>query len=384
MRRTRRALVALALAGTLAACSDEEPQPAADPSPATSSRTPATGDPSGDPGPTDTGPTGASTGGTGQQGSSEAPAPLEPEPALLDWREVPGPASTVVTASGEWTLTQHERDAVLEGPRSVTVEAPDRHRVTDTLIDGEYAVVVTADELEQRANTATVIDLATGDRSVLDSGSDVPTTSGGTWALGQGRLVHATAGRGGTYCAATVELATMTSGTTWCAPPRHGFNSARMSPEGTAVLAFDDAQPSCRTVGRIDTGELVPFEGVPECTGWDGALVDGGAVWSVVPKAQRVEEADFYARSEEGWFDLGPGTSGSLAWCGGAAYFARDPQRSGDPARLMRWAPGDGLTVAFESGGGNAFLATPRCGGNTLTVAALAESGDVQVAARVR
>ena len=377
MGRVGHALVALVLAGTLAACSEDEPRPAADPSPAESGATPSDDDPSGEP-------TGTPS-ETGQQGSPESPVELEAGNDLLDWREVPGPVSTTVTVSGEWTLAQHERDAVLDGPRSATVEAPRRHRVTDTLIDGEYAVVVTADELEQRANTATVIDLATGDRSVLDSSSDVPTTTGGTWALGQGRLVHATIGRGRAYCAATVELATMTSATTWCAPRRQGFNSARTSPQGTAVLAFDDARPSCRTVGRIDSGALVPFEGVPECTGWDGALVDGGAVWSVVPKAKRVEEADFFARSDDGWFDLGPGTSGTLTWCGGAAYFARDPQRSGDPARLLRWAPGDGLTVAFETEGrGQAFLTTPRCGGDTLTLTALAESGDVQVAAGVR
>lgn len=378
MRRTRHALVALALAGALVACSDDEPRPAADDPSESPSRASSEGTPSEGPDPTEPSPT-----ETGSQGSPGSPAPLEPATDLLDWREVPGPASTTVTVSGKWTLTQHERDAVLEGPRSVTVEAPARHRVTDTLIDGEYAVVVTADELEERANTATVVDLATGERSVLDSSSGVPTTSGGTWALGQGRLVHATVGRGGAYCAATVELADMTSRTTWCAPRRHGFNGARITPAGTAVLTFDDARPSCRTVGRIDSGELVPFEGVPDCTAWDGALVDGGAVWSVVPSAKRIEEADLYARADGDWFDLGPGTSGTLTWCGGAAYFARDPQRSGDPARLMRWAPGDGLTVAFETAGGNAFLAAPRCGGDALTVTALAESGDVQVTARV-
>ena len=377
MGRVRHALAALVLAGTLVGCAEDEP-PAADPSPTGSGATPSDGGSSD--GPTESTPT-----DSGQQGSPEAPAALEAGTDLLDWREVPGPASATVTVSGEWTLTQHERDAVLDGPRPVTVEAPQRHRVTDTLLDGEYAVVVTADELEERANTATVIDLATGDRTVLDSSSDVPTTSGGTWALGQGRLVHATIGRGRAYCAATVELATMSSATTWCAPRRQGFNGARITPEGTAVLAFDDGRPSCRTVGRIDTGELVPFEGVPDCTAWDGALTDGGAVWSVVPRAKRVEEADFYARSDAGWFDLGPGTSGTLTWCGGAAYFARDPQRSGDPARLLRWAPDDGLTVAFETEGrGQAFLTTPRCGGNTLTLTARAESGDVQVAADVR
>ena len=58
--------------------------------------------------------------------------------------------------------------------------------MTEALIDGEYAVVVTEDEQAQQPNTATVIDLATGEKSVLDGRSDVPTTTGGTWALGDG------------------------------------------------------------------------------------------------------------------------------------------------------------------------------------------------------
>ena len=47
----------------------------------------------------------------------------------------------------------------------------------------------------------------------------------------------------------------------------------------------------------------------------------------------------------------------------------------------MRWTPGAGLEVAYESSGGNAFLSPPRCGGDTVTVTALAQSGDEQVSA---
>jgi len=108
-------------------------------------------------------------------------------------------------------------------------------------------------------------------------------------------------------------------------------------------------------------------------------------VWSVVPKAKRIEEAHFYARSESGVFDLGPGTSGSLTWCGGSAYFVRDPQRSGDPAQLLGWSPGGGLSVAYETEApGQAFLTEPRCGGSDLTLAAITSSGDRQITASVR
>lgn len=378
MHRARHALLALLVAGSLAACSDDEPRAEPDATPTTSSgatstqpspRTSPTAEPSDDE----------------TQGSPDSPTVVDAEPAPVDWQEVPGPSDTTVTVSGDWSLTQRDTEAVLDGPRSATVEAPRRHRVTDTLIDGEYAVVVTEDERAEQANTATVIDLATGDRTVIDGSSEAPTTTGGTWALGEGSLVHATIGRGRAYCLATVDLATMSSQTTWCAPRRSGFNEARITPAGTAVLSFDDQRPSCRTVGRVDTGELVAFEGVPECTGWDGALLNGGAVWSVVPEEKRIEEAHFYARSDDGWFDLGPGTSGSLTWCGGSAYFVRDPQRSGDPAQLLSWSPGGGLFVAYETEArGQAFLTEPRCGGTDLTLAEFTGSGDRQITASVR
>jgi hypothetical protein len=374
-----RLLLALAVAAALAGCAQDEREGSAQPTPDRSSSTAsASADPTGSPSPDPT------TGGT-PQGSADAPVALDAELAALSWERVPGPASTTVTVSGRWTLTQEDTRAVLDGPRPATVEAPGRHRVTDTLIDGEYAVVVTEDERAQQPNTATVVDLATGDRTVLDGGSDVPTTTGGTWALGDGRLVHATVGRDGAYCLATVDLATTESETTWCAPRRHGFNGAQVSHEGTTLLTFDDQRPSCRTVGRVDGTDLLPFEGVADCIAWDGALLDGGAAWSVVPEEKRIEEAHFFARSDDGWFDLGPGTSGSLTPCGDRAFFVRDPQRSSEPARLMSWSPGQGLQIAYETGArGQAFLDSPRCGGSDVTVTAMTRDGDSQVTASLR
>jgi hypothetical protein len=104
-------------------------------------------------------------------------------------------------------------------------------------------------------------------------------------------------------------------------------------------------------------------------------------VWSVIPNEHRIEQAHFYARSADGAADLGPGTAGTLVWCRDAAWFVRDPQQEGDPAALMRWTAADGLTVAYESPGGRAFLSAPRCGGDAITVTAMAEQGDEQVTA---
>ena len=92
-------------------------------------------------------------------------------------------------------------------------------------------------------------------------------------------------------------------------------------------------------------------------------------MWSEVPKPNRQEDAVFHARVGDTSYDLGPGTTGSLVWCGDAAYFVRDPQADTDPARLMRFSPDGTLTVVYESASqGNAFLSVPRCGGDAEVV----------------
>jgi hypothetical protein len=196
-------------------------------------------------------------------------------------------------------------------------------------------------------------------------------------------VVHPTIGPGGTYCLATVDLEKQSSARTWCAEKRHGFNAARITPAGTSLMTFDDQQPSCRTVVQVDGHDVDPFEGVEQCLGWEGILLGDGAVWSVVPKQNRIEEARYYARAGDQYYDLGPGTSGTLVPCGDAAYFTQDPVHDGDPARLLRWT-GDELEVVYETHGrGPAFLTEPRCGDGRITITALAESGDEQVTAEL-
>ncbi|HET7194573.1 MAG TPA: hypothetical protein VFI99_06235 [Nocardioides sp.] len=319
-------------------------------------------------------------------GTAASPAAVEPTINLLKWTRVPGPATATVTRSGAWTLSVAEGGgrATLQGPSgSRTFVADSRQRISDGLIDGDWAAVVFQDEQETQPATAQIVRLgAKGGDFTVDASSDVPTTTGGTWALGDGTLVHPTIGPGGSYCLATVDLEKRTSERTWCAEKRHGFNAAQITPAGTSLMTFDDQQPSCRTVAQVASEDVVPFDGVEKCLGWEGVLVDDGAVWSVVPKQNRVEEARYYARSGDAYFDLGPGTSGTLAWCGGATYFAQDPVRDGDPARLLRWTPAGELEVVYETRGrGPAFLTEPRCGGDRITVTAVAESGDEQVSA---
>jgi hypothetical protein len=316
-------------------------------------------------------------------GSPEHPEAAAPTEALLDWRNVPGSTEDLVTVGDDWTLTVPNggAEARLRGTKSVTIRAATGSSITDAFLTDTHALVVEEDRQAARPDRAVLVDLGSGTSTTLDEHSDPPTAVGGTWALGPQTLVHATPGGHGRYCLATVNLADGRGTTGWCAEPRHGFRGATITDDGTSMLTFDDQRPSCRTVDQVTGDDLIPFPGVPECQGWDSALLDGTSTWSVVRNEHRIDAARFYARTDAGWFDLGKGTTGSLVTCAGSVFFTRDPASRTEPARLMRWSPADhALTVAYESKGtGRAFLSPPRCGGTHLTVTAYSQAGDEQV-----
>jgi hypothetical protein len=337
-------------------------------------------------------PSASSDSGSGTAGPSDTASPVGgPERPVvaelvddpLPWRPVPGSTKDLVTVGDGWTLTIPSGDASarLLGPRSQTFRAGDHASITDAFLDDGHALVVSEDRLAADPDRAVLVDLKSGRTTTIDGRSDPPTVVGGTWALGPDTLVHATSGSHGRYCLATVALADGTGTTGWCAQPRHGFSRASVTGDGTTLMTFDDHHPSCRTLNTVDGVHLTPLPGVTDCKGWDSALLGGTAVWSVVPKDRRIEAAHFYAHTDTGWYDLGPGTSGSLVTCAGSAYFTRDPASRSDPAALLRWTPGTAtLSTVFESRGtGNAFLSPPRCGGTHLTVTAYSQAGDEQV-----
>ena len=273
---------------TLAACSDGDGTAkarSASTAPATSSTAP-----SHPASPSSRGSSTAAVAPTG--GTADRPTVLTARTRLLDWRQVPGSVDDTVTRSGDWTLTvdKSETEARIEGPGSGSgISAGPRQRISDALIDGQYAVVVLQDRQETRPSSAQVVDLQHGGETfTIDGSSDVPTTNGGTWALGRGELLHATIHRG-SYCIASVDLATRKSSLGWCAQPRHGFNSAEITPAGESLLTFDDSRPACRTVVRLSLTEVTPFEGVPDCKAWDGVVTGDGAVWSVIPREREVD-----------------------------------------------------------------------------------------------
>lgn len=376
MRRTLPLLAAAAL--VLAGCGDDATS--AGPSTPSAAAT-TTASPSSTPTPE---PTQASTSPATTDGAADAPAPVEPVTDLLDWSPVPGADGATAASNGDWVLSVPEdgRSWTLEGAGGGEGMSVRRgFRITDSLISERWAVVVEQDQRERRPQRATIIELSTSQTFTLDGKSEVPTARGGVWAIDGDRLVHATES-GQEYCLAHVDLTTRTSTKGWCAPGMDGFNYANLSAAGDAMLTFTSGQPSCRTVVRIEQGAVTPFPDVPECTGSEGALLEGGAIWSVVPDEQQYEQVQLYARTGDDLVDLGPGTNQTLTTCGSAAYFARDSDGGDDTAKLMRW-DGTTLAVVYQSQPGQAFLDAPRCGGDQITVSAFSEGGDEQVTAPV-
>jgi hypothetical protein len=359
------AVTATCLALTACTASDSSVPPEPSPPPGTS-----------EPSPTDSStPSASPTSGGGT---------VKPTTDLLDWRPVPGPVDEDVTRSSTFTVTVTADDttARITGAQSLELGSRGRVSVSTVLVDQERVVVVMEDERAERGDEATIID-SSGGTAVLDGSSSPPTTVGGTWAMGQESVVHATIGDDNAYCLATVSLESGQGDSPWCAEERHGFRGAVISDAGLSVMSFDDQRPaSCATLLAIDGAEATPLDGVTKCRGWDAARLDDGAVWSEVPKPNRQEDAVFRARIGDTTYDLGPGTTGSLVWCGGAAYFVQDPQADTDPARLLRFSPDGTLAVVYESASqGNAFLSAPRCGGDAITITSYGDQGDEQVTA---
>jgi len=311
--------------------------------------------------------------------------------APLAWEQTGRAVQEEVITGQGWTIVVDEERslATLSGPGSLTVSGDKRFRVDEVLLDRGWAVVVLGDTLQQQPARATVVNLATGRQTVLDGTADPPTVNGGTWALLDGLLVHATRADGD-YCLAARSLSGLGPDApgeiVYCAADRHGFSNARLTPTSLGLMTFDDQRPSCRTLGTVDNdGGIEPVGGVEDCKGWELVQADAGPVWSVIPRPNALDEARVHATAPDGsTVDLGPATSGSLTWCAGATYFARDPQSPGEPARLMRWTDAGAFEVVYETtGSGQAFLDGPRCGGDRITVSAYAESGDQQVSAPV-
>ena len=317
-------------------------------------------------------------------GTAQAPQSVEADTSLLQWTAAPGSPDNTVTTNGSWFLTvaASGTEYALDGPQdSFGSDDPTDGRITNALLDDDWAVVVRHARDKDKPDVAEVTRLSIGQQFTIDGDTDVPTTNGGTWALSGDTLVHATVTKAGDYCLASIDLVEQQTTVGWCTGPQQGFTTAHVTEAGTTLLTFDDSQPVCRTVGLVDGDALAPFDGVPECEGFDHAVMaKDSVVWSTQPQNAAEGTAEFFAREGDSWYDLGRGTSGTLVPCGDATYFVRDPQKAGGPAQLVRWQDRI-LTVVYEAPPGQSYLEAPRCGDAALVVTALQETGNEQVMA---
>ena len=368
-----RTTTALALLLALAGCAgNDTPGPGTEsPSRSTGTTEPPSDGPAGD----------VPTGGT-----IDRPTVVEPVPAPLEWRDTGVDPGTRYVKGPEWEALGTSDDTSVELARdgdAVRIPAGRDRTISEVLMTTGWAVVVKQDEAETAPSQVAVVDLATGGQSEVVT---PPPASGGSWALTGGDLYYPTYGDDRAYCLATYALADSNGEDGWCAPARSGFSGLTASEHGVGIMTFDDARPvACRTVNLLDgSGVPQPVEGPQDCAAWDVAATVDGALWSEVPEPRRQEEGRFHASADGGYFDLGPGTTGTAVPCGDSVFFVRDPQGADEPARLMRWTPGHTLEVAYESDSvGNAFLGEPACGGGVLTLSSFGDKGDEQVWASV-
>lgn len=309
-----------------------------------------------------------------------------PEAAAFDWRDTGHPPTEQVVRGPEWSAVVDEprTEVVLsDGETEHTLAAGRGRQVAEVLLDEQWAVAVMQDRAEAQPSRAVVVDLATGESR------DVVTpqpASGGSWAMHAGNLYYPTVGDGRAWCLATLALADHNGEDSWCAGKGQGWSGLTAGPAGVGMMTFDDARPvACRTVHLVDSrGQPQAVEGPAECKAWDVAAVDGGVVWSEVPRPRRQEDAVLRARVGDEVVELGPGMTGSLVPCGDSVFWTLDPQQPDEPARLMRWRPEHEPEAAYETEArGNAFLGEPVCAGDVLTVASFSDLGDEQVWSRV-
>ena len=251
-----------------------------------------------------------------------APRPTRsrPRPArdLLDWQPVPGLGRRHRHPQRRRGRSRSTRPATPGAARGAgrrgTVRGRPRQRISDALLDGTHAVVVLQDRQEQPPERGHGRRPALGQaRSRSTAPPTPPTTIGGTWALGDGHLCT----RPSRPAAPTASpRSTSRPGSRRSAgAPRRGTASTapRSPPPATSLMTFDDAPPVLpHRRARSTARDVDAVPGRPRLHGLGrGCSLDDGAVWSVIPNEHRIEAAHFYARTGDGYYDLGPGTSGT-------------------------------------------------------------------------
>ena len=258
--------------------------------------------------------TAASSAGT----PSDPTASSEPSPSEPDVRHRPDaqprhspcspgspsvdPVEEEVTTGSGWTaVVDEERSLVtLSGARDVTVSGDKRFRVDSVLLDEGWAVVVLRDTLQQRPSRATR--RRPGDRSDHRPRRELRPADGQRWHLGPARRAA-----GPRHAGTRRRLLPRRAQTSARAGPTRAERSSTARPSGTAsptraslpaevaLMAFDDHRPSCRTLGTLADGDLLPLPGVEPCKGWEAVVTESGPVWSEIPRPNVLDESHVYA-----------------------------------------------------------------------------------------
>ena len=167
---------------------------------------------------------------------------------------------------------------------------------------------------------------------MLTGASTPPTTTGGTWAMGDDRSCTRPSARAAptAWPPSTSRAAQGSVG--WCAraPPRvprrrdHAGRAQpaelRRRPPGLRAPCWRSRATAHPVEGRRRVQRLGRRAPRRRCRSGRRSRSPTGP------------RRPCSTRSVDGTtFDLGPGTTGSLAWCGAAAYFVRDPQTKTRP-----------------------------------------------------
>ena len=263
-----------------------------------------------------------------------------------------------------------------------TYVAPVTYSISDTFIDYPHIAIVIKKQDESADDQLIVLDVKTFNKRRLDPTAPRPAT--GSWAAGAGKVAYGSF-RGEDYCLAVVDLDSLTGDLHECVPPRHGIHQVSISRYGLGYATFDDSRPSCGTA-RIERTGADPQTITPQkkCAPWEAVAVTNDAVmWSEVTKPTEIEVARFYARVGDGETQfVGEGTTGSLLWCGDAAWYVNQ-----STSQLMRWTPSDGPQLAYQvpdSPGTISLVGAPACSGGEVSFPAKLDIEDSQEAIIIR
>lgn len=302
--------------------------------------------------------------------------------ARLDWTVLPAPArgESVEAVSGRYVVS-HSRDltrVVVRRGQSrdvlLTYAAPAGRQVDRALLDPPSLVIVTSDPEEEEADEVVVVDLRSRRERGLAAGA--PPAWRGPWSLGEGVLTYGTRTLRGRNCLAAVELDSLDGEVVECAAPRHGTAQVRHSPFGLAYGRWDDSRPFPCTTLRVRRGQRGPVDarGPVACRAWEAVAVEGGLVWSEVPRPRQPDVGEVFVDTDTSRRrSLGYGTPGSLTWCGDYVWFVRQM----GVASVMRWSADAGLETAFEADSSESPVLTfPICSGDSIAFVVVVSAPD--------